>query len=183
MVAVAFLLSLASQGANTVAVVYAIHRYDWSPAAIGVLLTVFAIASLAAQAGLVSRVERQFGPRGAMVGSLALTAVGLFIFGLAPTGLVFALAVPFLAIGALSGAIMAGYFTGQVGDAEQGRLQGAWGSINSLMGLAAPPLFTWVFSIGASATWIGLSGAPFVLAAALVAASLLIAGRAPWPRS
>jgi DHA1 family tetracycline resistance protein-like MFS transporter len=182
MVVVAFLLSLASQGVNSVAVLYAIFRYHWTPRDIGILLTVYGVASLAVQATLVSTAERLVGARAAMIGALALTTGGLMVFALAANGLQFSLAVPLLALGAISGPMMAGYFSGAVREDEQGRLQGAWSSVNSMMGLVAPGLFTLIFAHSVASG--SLPGLAFVVAAAMIAVAVDIAAMTRWtPRA
>jgi DHA1 family tetracycline resistance protein-like MFS transporter len=174
MVVVAVLLSLASQGVNNVAVVYALYRYNWGPAQIGLLLTAFGVASLGVQGGLVSLAAKRFGERGAMVCGLALTTLGLVMFGLAKTGLVFSLAVPLLALGAISGPMMGSIFSTAVGSDEQGRLQGAWSSINSMMGLLAPVLFTFIFARSITGGVTPIPGAAFFIGAAMVALAAAI---------
>jgi MFS transporter, DHA1 family, tetracycline resistance protein len=175
MIAVAFLLSLASQGVNNIAVVYALYRYHWGPAESGLLLTAFGLASLAVQGTLIGPTAKRFGEQPAMLGSLALTAVGLMTFGLARTGLVFWLAVPLLALGAISGPMMASIFSRAVGDDEQGRLQGAWSSVNSMMGLVAPALFTFIFARSIAPDAAPHPGAVFYLAAAMIVLAIVIA--------
>jgi MFS transporter, DHA1 family, tetracycline resistance protein len=180
MVVVAFLLSLASQGVNSIAVLYSIYRYHWTPRDIGILLTVFGIASLGVQALLVSTAERVLGARGAMIGSLALTILGLLVFGFASTGFQFSLAVPLLALGAISGPMMAGYFSRSVGENEQGRLQGAWSSVNGMMGLVAPGLFTFVFARSISTGGPSFPGLGFIVAAAMIAVAVGLAALTRW---
>jgi DHA1 family tetracycline resistance protein-like MFS transporter len=65
-----------------------------------------------------------------------------------------------------------------VAPTEQGRLQGASSSLRGIAGLLGPILFTQTFavSIGSGATW-HVPGAPFLLAATLLAAALAIAWR------
>jgi DHA1 family tetracycline resistance protein-like MFS transporter len=181
MLGVAFLLSLASQGANSVAVVYARFRYDLTPFEIGALLTAFAVASLGVQGFLVRPIQRAFGARSAMLSALGSTGLGLLGLGLAKTGIAFSLCMPLLALGSLSGPIMAGYFSGAMKAEEQGRLQGAWGSVNSLMGLLAPGLFTLVFAGAAARPSSVIWGAPFILSAVLIAAAVWLGARAAWP--
>lgn len=182
MIAVAFLLSLASQGANSVTVIYATHRYDWTPHTIGIVLTVFGLASLAVQAGLVSVATRSIGQRATFLGGMTLTTLGLFAFGAAATGAQFWIGIPLLALGAICGPVMGGYFSSAVGDAEQGRLQGAWSGVNAAMGLVAPALFTGVFAASISAPGAQWPGAAFFLAAALLAVAVIVGARA-MPRS
>ncbi|MCX7358035.1 MAG: MFS transporter [Alphaproteobacteria bacterium] len=178
MIAVALLLSLASQGANSITVVYASYRYGWTPQTIGVVLTVFGLASLAVQAGLVSPSTRRLGERTTFLGGMALTTLGLVIFGAAGTGIQFWFGVPLLALGAICGPVMGGYFSRAVADNEQGRLQGAWSGLNAGMGLIAPGLFTVTFASSISAAEHQLPGLAFFLAAALIALAVGIGARA-----
>ena len=175
MVAAALLLSLASQGANVIAPLYTIARYNWTPTAIGLLLTGFGVATFAAQAGLVGLVAKWPGERATTIIGLVLSIVGLVLFGWAESGTQFWFGVPFLALGALSGPMLAAYFSRAVAPTEQGRLQGAWTSINSLMGVFAPGLFAAVFANVVHDTgprsWIG---APFLVAAGMIAAAAVL---------
>ena len=175
MVVAALLLSLASQGANVIAPLYTIARYNWNPTAIGLLLTGFGVATFAAQAGLVGLVAKWPGERATTIIGLILTIVGLVLFGWAESGTQFWFGVPFLALGALSGPMLAAYFSRAVSPSEQGRLQGAWTSINSLMGVFAPGLFAAVFANVVHDTgprsWIG---APFLVAAGMIAAAAVL---------
>jgi len=177
MVLAALLLSLASQGANVIAPLYTIARYHWSPRDIGVLLTGFGVATFAAQAGLVGLVVKWPGERATTIIGLILSIVGLTLFGWAESGTQFWFGVPFLALGALSGPMLAAYFSRAVSPTEQGRLQGAWTSINSLMGVFAPGLFALIFANvvhdEGPRSWIG---APFLVAAGMIAgAAVLVA--------
>ena len=183
MVVVAFLLSLASQGVNSIAVIYAIDRYRWTPRDIGLLLTAYGVAGLAVQATLVSSAESIFGARKAMIGSLVLTTAGLMVFALAGNGFAFSLAVPLLALGAISGPMMAGYFSSAVGEHEQGRLQGAWSSVNSLMGLVAPVMFTLIFAASVSSGSVASLGLAFGVAAVMIALAAGITAFTRWGAS
>lgn len=174
MIVVAFLLSLASQGANSITVIYASYRYQWTPQTIGIVLTVFGLASLAVQAGLVSFSTRHLGERATFLGGMALTALGLVVFGAAETGAQFWFGIPLLALGAICGPVMGGYFSKAVADNEQGRLQGAWSGVNAGMGLIAPGLFAFTFAGSISMPVQAVPGLAFFLAAALIALAIAI---------
>jgi DHA1 family tetracycline resistance protein-like MFS transporter len=178
MIIAALLLSLASQGVNVIAPLYTIARYHWAPHDIGYLLTGFGVATFAAQAGLVRLVAQWPGERATTIIGLGLTIVGLTLFGWAESGIQFWFGVPFLALGAMSGPMLAAYFSRAVSPTEQGRLQGAWTSINSLMGVFAPGLFAAIFANvvhdEGPRSWIG---APFLVAAGMIAAA---AGLTAW---
>lgn len=178
MIGVAFLLSLASQGANSITVIYTQYRYAWTPQTIGLVLTVFGIASLAVQAGLVSFSTRQLGERTTFLGGLVLTMLGLVVFGAAETGTQFWIGVPLLAMGAICGPVMGGYFSKVVADNEQGRLQGAWSGVNAGMGLFAPGLFTFTFAARISGSTHHLPGLAFFIAASMIALAVAIGSRA-----
>jgi DHA1 family tetracycline resistance protein-like MFS transporter len=66
-----------------------------------------------------------------------------------------------------------------VGPSEQGQLQGANASLMGIASLIGPGLFTQTFAlfIAAGSAW-HLPGAPFLLAALLVVASIAVAWRA-----
>jgi DHA1 family tetracycline resistance protein-like MFS transporter len=177
MIAVAFLLSFASQGANSITVLYTEYRYAWTPATIGVVLTVFGLASLVVQAGLVAPASRRFGARATFLGGLSLTIAGLIAFGTAQTGMLFWIGVPLLALGAICGPVMGGYFSAAIADNEQGRLQGAWSGVNAAMGLIAPASFTFVFAASISGSPPHVPGAAFFAGAALLALAVFVAAR------
>ncbi|HEX4181952.1 MAG TPA: MFS transporter [Caulobacteraceae bacterium] len=177
MAGAACLLTLAAQGANVIAPLYTIARYHWSPANIGVLLTGFGVATLVAQAGLVNFVAKWPGERATAILGLLLSIVGLGLFGWAETGTEFWFGVPFMALGSLALPMLAAFFSRMVSPSEQGRLQGARASIDSLMGVFAPGLFAAIFANvvhdEGPRSWIG---APFIVAAGMIAvAAVLVA--------
>ena len=69
-----------------------------------------------------------------------------------------------------------------VSGSEQGQLQGAIASLMALAGLLGPGLFTQAFarSIAPDAAW-HLPGAPFLLAAAMLAAATALAWQVTRP--
>lgn len=174
MIAVAFLLSFASQGANSITVLYTQFRYHWSPATIGVVLTVFGLASLAVQAMLVTPVASRAGAKATFVGGLSLTTMGLILFGAAATPSMFLIGVPLLALGSICGPVMAGFFSNAVASDAQGRLQGAWSGVNAAMGLVAPGAFALMFAFSIPQA----PGFAFFVGAALLAVAALLALRA-----
>jgi DHA1 family tetracycline resistance protein-like MFS transporter len=127
---------------------------------------------------LVSFSARRFGERMTFLGGMALTALGLVVFGAAETGAQFWFGVPLLALGAICGPVMGGYFSKAVADNEQGRLQGAWSGVNAGMGLFAPGLFTFTFATSISAGADRLPGLAFFIAATMIAVAVAIGVRA-----
>jgi DHA1 family tetracycline resistance protein-like MFS transporter len=83
-----------------------------------------------------------------------------------------------MALWGVSGAAIQALMTQSVAPDQQGQLQGATSSVQSLSQLVGPFLFTLTFAyfIGAQAP-VKLPGAPFLLASVLLVLALLIAAR------
>ena len=95
-------------------------------------------------------------------------AFGFAIYGVAPTGWMFCLGVPVMALWGLATPTAAGIMSRQVSPSEQGQLQGANASIQSIANLIGPGIFALLFAyaIGAGRDW-NVPGAPYLLAAVL----------------
>lgn len=177
--AVFFLLALAQFSLNATYVLYTDYRYAWGPQIVGYTLGIVGLCSGLVQALLVRRWMPWLGERRMMLTGVALLIVGYAIFGFAPTSWIFLIGIPFLSLGGLAGPPAQSMITHQVAPGEQGRLQGALVSLQSLAGIFGPALFANVFAlfIGSHAPTLRLPGAAFVLAAALVLAALLLTAR------
>jgi len=177
-VAVNFLNFLAFQVLPSVYVLYAAYRYGWGYATVGIALALGGACNIIVQGLLVRRVVSRFGERIPLLIGIVSGTAGFLIWGLAPNSLLFLLAIVFYApIGFVQPALQ-GLMTRRVGPQEQGALQGINGSLMGLTGVVGPILFTLIFAyfIGSRAP-INLPGAPFLLSAVLMIASLLLAAR------
>ena len=177
--AVFFLLALAQFSLNATYVLYTDYRYGWGPQIVGYTLGIVGLCSGLVQALLVRRWMPWLGERRMMLTGVALLIIGYAIFGFAPEGWTFLIGIPFLSLGGLAGPPAQSMITHQVSPGEQGRMQGALVSLQSLAGIFGPALFANVFAlfIGTHARTLRLPGAAFVLAAALVLAALLLTAR------
>jgi DHA1 family tetracycline resistance protein-like MFS transporter len=177
-----FLADLSHVVLPSVYVLYAGYRYGWDERAIGLTLAVVGACSLIVQAGLVGPIVKRFGERRALLFGLAGGVCGFFAFGAAASGEWFLLGIPLLALWGIAGPSTNGLMTRRVSASEQGQLQGANSSIQSIANLVGPFAFTLTFSyfIGAGGP-LYLPGAPFLLAALLLALSAAIAWRATRP--
>jgi MFS transporter, DHA1 family, tetracycline resistance protein len=102
--------------------------------------------------------------------------IGFAIFGLAPTGGSFMVGVPVMALWGLSNPAAQGLMSRHVAPSEQGRLQGANASVQGIASLVGPGLFSLTFAYFIAAERaVPLPGAPFVLAAVLLAAAPAVA--------
>lgn len=159
-------------------VLYATYRYGWSATTVGVTLAMVGICAMAVQGGAIGPIVRRFGERRALLLGLGSGAAGFLIFGTAPTGRLFWLGIPVMALWGVAGAAIQALTTRLVAPDQQGQLQGATSSVQSVSQLLGPFLFTLTFAyfIGAQAP-LKLPGAPFLLAAALLVLALTIAAR------
>jgi DHA1 family tetracycline resistance protein-like MFS transporter len=157
----------------SVFVLYASHRYGWSPRTIGIGLAAVGICNSLVQGALVKPAVARLGERRALLAGLFFGAAGFAWFGLAPTGLLFWLAVPVFSLMGLYGPSVQALMTRHVPPSEQGQLQGASSSLMGITGLVGPFLFTQTFAhfIGAGRDW-QVPGAPFLLAALLLVVAL-----------
>ncbi|MCA0302169.1 MAG: TCR/Tet family MFS transporter [Proteobacteria bacterium] len=169
--AVDFVGNVAHQVLPSVFVLYAGHRYGWNEATVGLTLALVGIASAIVQGLLVGPAVQWLGARRALLTGMAFGSVGMAIYGLAPTGGLFWLGVPVMAVWGISGPALMEMMSRRVGPSEQGQLQGAGSSLRSLTGLVGPGLFTLTFAAFIDP----LPGAPFLLAALILLLNLAIA--------
>ena len=166
-----FVANVAHQVLPSVFVLYAAHRYGWSETTVGLTLAFVGICSAIVQGLLIGPIVGRMGARRALVLGLLAGAVGMAIYGLAPTGPWFYLGAPVMALWGVSSPALQEMMSRLVSPSQQGQLQGANNSSRSITGLLAPALFTGTFA------WLlgWLPGAPFLLAAALLVAAAVVA--------
>jgi MFS transporter, DHA1 family, tetracycline resistance protein len=177
-----FLVNLAHVVLPSISVLYMHYRYGWNTRAVGLLLAGVGVSSLIVQGFLVKPVVKRLRERRAMALGLTFGAVGFAIYGLAPTGAIFWIGVPVMALWGIATPSLQTIMTGLVDVTEQGRLQGALASLTGLASLIGPTVFTQTFAtvVGTHAEW-ALPGMPFLLAAALVFMAMLLAWRSTRP--
>jgi DHA1 family tetracycline resistance protein-like MFS transporter len=175
--AIHFLFYLSHQSLPSVFVLYASYRYDWSVVDVGWALAGVGVVMATVQGGLVSRFVAMFGERASVLTGLTMGALGFLIYGLAPTGRVFAVGIPVMGLFGLYGPAAQALMTRRVGPTEQGRLQGALSSVVGLTGIVGPGIFALTFSISISRPEVHLPGAAFILASLLLASAVAVAWR------
>jgi MFS transporter, DHA1 family, tetracycline resistance protein len=159
-------------------VLYATYRYGWDAKTVGLTLAMVGICAMAVQGAAIGPIVKRFGERRALMLGLSSGAAGFLIFGLAPSGGLFWVGIPVMALWGVAGAATQALTTQLVAPDQQGKLQGATSSVQSVAQMVGPFLFTLTFAyfIGANAP-LKLPGAPFLLASALLVLALVIAVR------
>jgi DHA1 family tetracycline resistance protein-like MFS transporter len=171
-----FFAQLAHVVLPSVFVLYATYRYGWDTKTVGLTLTTVGICQMVVQGAAIGPIVSRFGERNALFFGQACGAVGFLICGTAPTGLWFWTGIPVMALWGVSGAATQALITRLVSAEQQGQLQGATNSVQSVSQLLGPFLFTLTFAHFIDPqTALKLPGAPFLLASALVALALAIA--------
>jgi DHA1 family tetracycline resistance protein-like MFS transporter len=176
---VAFLYYLAHEALPSVFVLYSNYRYAWTERTTGLVLAFVGVTTTIISVAVIGPAVKRLGERGALLSGLICGAVAFFAYGLAPTGALFACAIPVGALWGLIGPSMQSLMTGRAGDSEQGRLQGALASLFGVAGMLGPILYTQAFAvaIGPFETW-GFPGLPFLVAGIFLLAALVLAERA-----
>jgi DHA1 family tetracycline resistance protein-like MFS transporter len=171
-----FLGSLAHASLPSIAVLYMMYRYNFDERVVGLTMAGVGLSAMIVQGGLIGPTIARFGERTAMIIGLLFGIAAFSLWGFAPSALFFWLGIPLMSLWGIANAASLGLMSRRVGPTEQGQLQGANASLMGIANLFGPGLFTQVFAlaIGEGSRW-HLPGAPFVLAALLLAAAAAVA--------
>lgn len=176
---VVFLMAVAHLVYPTTFVLYADYRFGWGLRMVGYTLLIVGVLTIIVQGGLIGRIVKALGERRALMFGLTCGMLGFFFYGLAPTGYWFWAAMPLAALWGVANPAAQAIMTRHVSAQEQGRLQGAIGSMNSIAGILAPTMFTQTLAaVAQSHVHTFWAGATFWLAAAMLAIAAAVAWRA-----
>ena len=131
---------------------YSTYRYGWSERDVGLVLALVGAAQMIVQGGLVGRLVRALGERGALAFGYLCGAGGNMVFALAATGRVFLAGIPLFSLYGAASPALQSLMSSRVGADEQGRLQGAQGSLMGVASMVAPLLFTQLFAARSAPT-------------------------------
>jgi DHA1 family tetracycline resistance protein-like MFS transporter len=176
---VSFLSNLAHAALPSVGVLYMMYRFGWNERTVGLTMAGVGVAQIVVQGGVIRPLVKTFGERNALMIGLAFGVAGFATFGLAPTGPVFWLGIPLMALWGIANPSAQGLMSRRIAAHEQGQLQGANASLMGVANLIGPGLFTltFAFAIDTVRDW-GVPGAPYLLAATLLVAAIAVALRA-----
>jgi len=178
MAGVLFVSAVAHEVQPSMWVLYTDYRYGWDARTVGLTLAAVGLLSAAVGGGLVRVVVPRLGERWSLLIGLACGATGFAIYGLAPTGQLFCVGLPVVALWGLATPAAQALMTRHIDPSEQGRLQGTIGGLQGVAFMIGPGLFTGSFAaaIGTPSRW-HLPGAPFLLAALLLTVAMALAWR------
>ena len=146
MVASFQLIYFTVHGVFAVFVLYVGYRYHWGLGQVGLMLTVLGIGAAVVQGALAGICVRRLGAGVSMILGVVFGAIGFLMMGFATEGWQFIAAIVPLSLWGLARPAAQAIASARVGPDEQGRLQGALGSITSVGNVLGPVLFTMVFA-------------------------------------
>ncbi|THF86826.1 TCR/Tet family MFS transporter [Deinococcus sp. KSM4-11] len=166
------LLGLAGQTIFSTWVLYTEGVLRWSPAQNGVALAFFGLLTAGVQAGLLGPFIARFGERRTIMTGLVSSILEFLVLSVARSGPLLYASLVVGALGGLGNPAIQGLISKQVDETEQGRVQGAITSLNSLVGVVGPIVATSVYAFGITHQF---PGAAFLMGALLsVVGTLLI---------
>ncbi len=122
----AFLMFLAQESIPHLYVLYAIERYGWDEAAIGLALAAAGAGSVVVSAALTGPAVARLGERRAMAMGLVFGIAGFALFALARTGWQSLAAIPLLSLSALTGPALQALMSRRAGRTSRGGCRGRW---------------------------------------------------------
>jgi DHA1 family tetracycline resistance protein-like MFS transporter len=173
-----FLYYFAHEVYPTLFVLYGDYRYAWSARELGLTLALFGLGSTITSAFLIGPIVKRIGERNAMIVGLSLSAASALVIALAYTGTLFILSIPLASLGGLSTPSLMSIASRQASETEQGRLQGALGSLQGIAMMLAPLVLSELFSESIQRGGQSFAGIPFAFTSLVLLAALLVAVRA-----
>lgn len=170
------LSGLAQNALQSTWVLYTEYRFGWDTQAVGLSLAVVGISAVIVQGGFIRTIIPKLGERRSLLFGLTVTAISFILYGLAYKGWMM-YTIPFLgAFGFLAQPSAQSIITQSVQSNEQGAIQGALASLNSLTGVIGPLIATNVFSYFISdRAPVELPGAAFFVGSVLMICAILLA--------
>lgn len=172
---VIFLYHMANVVYPSVWAYFTTARFGWSPGLIGISLAVYGLSMVVVQGGLIRPVIRVMGEVRTVLTGMSISILALCLVAFIPNGWVVLALIPITAPGAIALPALQGILSQIAPDDAQGELQGVLASLASVSMIVGPLLMTQLFALftGVSAPF-HLPGAPFVLAAGLMALGLAV---------
>ena len=161
---------------------YGIERFDWTPGQVGASLAAIGLSGAIVQGVLSGRLLPRYGSRNIVIAGAVSAIIAYLVYAFASQGWMMYVGIIASLLQPLVFPSLQGMMSAGVAPSEQGELQGAVSSLQSLSSIFGPPLMT-----GALAWFSGplapvyFPGAPFLLAAAFAGLALLVFLRAVAP--
>jgi DHA1 family tetracycline resistance protein-like MFS transporter len=163
---------------------FAEYRYGWDTRMVGFALMLVGIVSILVNGVLTGPIVKFLGTRRSILAGLAFGIAGFLLYAVGPTQEWAWVAIPIAGLWGIYGPASQTVMTQSVDPHMQGQLQGALASLMGLASIISPALYTQIFAVAIDKTLpVTLPGAPFYLAAFLLACAYALAWRATKPEA
>ena len=177
--ATVFVWTLSYQSLYTIWSYHGQLRYGWTPEQVGWSLAAVGLTGAIVQGFLGRKLIPRFGQRNIIFVGLVSAVAGYSTYALADEGWMVYLGIAVSACQGLVFPCLQGLMSAEVGPTEQGELQGAVASIQSLSAIVGPPLMTTVFArFSVADAPVYAPGAPFAVSLVFVAVTAVMFFRA-----
>jgi DHA1 family tetracycline resistance protein-like MFS transporter len=162
---------------QTIWVLYTTKLFKWGELENGLSLAALGLATAVVQGVLISRIVRRLGEMRTALLGLAIEALAYLAYGMAGTGALFVGAIIIHALAGISSPAIQSVVTRSVGADEQGSVQGAFASVQSLTFIFAPLIGADLFGLFTAGenTHSLTAGIPFFFGAGCLVLAGLIA--------
>ncbi len=174
---VIFLLQMAAQATMAVWSYYVRFRFEWSELDIGLGATLYGVLLVGSQAGLTGMMIKKFGAKRTAIVGLLIGLPSYLISAFAIGSWMIILAIVVGTVAGVTFPAMQQMMSERISEDAQGELQGAVASTMSITSIIGPVIMTATFGYFADDEGLFFPGAPFLLAAILGYASLLMLWR------
>jgi DHA1 family tetracycline resistance protein-like MFS transporter len=157
------ILAIVGEVGGTIWVLYGEGRFAWDPWTIGLSLAGFGLFHALAQAFVAGPVAERFGERKALIVGVLADTCAFVAIAVATKGWMAFLLLPLFCLGGIGQPALQSLLSREVGDEEQGRLQGVLASLASLASVIGPVVIAQIYF----ASRHGFPGLVWVLGAAL----------------
>jgi DHA1 family tetracycline resistance protein-like MFS transporter len=169
-----FLMQLAAQSQISTWAYFLIAKFAWSPWQIGLSVALFGTLLAIGQGILTGPIIARFGERRTAVISLAFGIPSYLVLAFASSGWMVYLGIVIGTMTGIAFPALQSMMTMRVDENSQGELQGAIASTIGLTSIIGPVVMTHIFERYANARGIFFPGAPFVAAAVLMLAAIIL---------
>lgn len=170
------LLWLAQQVPPSTWVLYTTYKFRWSELDNGLAMAVLGLCAMGVQVGVIRFLGPRIGDWGMVAVGFVFNVIGFVAIGFATTGWMMVVALMVWTLCFVGGPAMQSLISKQYGPDEQGAVQGALTSLQSLASVIGPPVLTGVFAHFTRPGAAPIPGAPFFLGALLTVVAAAICG-------
>ena len=150
-------------------------RFGWGPQMVGLSLAIYGLSSAVVQIWVIRWMLARWGERRTVVAGFLFEIVACLLLAVVTSGPVALVLTPIAALGAVITPALQAVMSQRVSDDAQGELQGVLTSTHALAMILSPLAMTGVFAaFTAPGAGVYFPGAPFVLAALLLVAAMIL---------